>query len=179
MATKKKAVKQGNTQSNIVPAEKPQLASVEALEAASISLWESFASSISNLTPDQYAPAIQFIRTTEKLAEDAGKVLKPLIVGTVKARGKRETDAGTMRLTLGDYKLEIQPMSTALDEKKVEALLRAKGMNPNTHMDTVIKYKVNQGKLDTLVSEGKLSKDELEGCKPAENWKVMTPKKED
>lgn len=180
----KKAVKSGkaaakNTSSDLALNPKVQLADVSALEKASMSIWESFVNGITALTPDQYAPALEFIRRTEDMAKSAGKIIKPLITDIVKAKGKVETENGTMRANVGGYKLEIQPQSTKLNEKKVEALLRSKNLNPETHMDTVITYSVNQGKLDRLVAEGKMTEEELATCKPDEAWKVMAPKKED
>jgi hypothetical protein len=173
MATKKKVVQ------SITKREPDALASIEAIEKGSIRLWQAFASQLSNLTPEQYPHALQFIKVTEKLTEDAAKLLKPMVIELVKGQGNKATDLGTMRLNVGGFTLEIQPNSTGkLEEKKVEALLRAKGLDVETHMDAVVTYEVNESKLNAAMKAGRLSKDELDTCRKGESWKLMSPKKE-
>jgi hypothetical protein len=156
-----------------------KLASIEAIETASFRLWEAFASNLSRLAPEQYPQAIQFVKTIGKLAEDSEKALKQMVVPLLKEKGAVATDAGTRRMTVSGYELEIQPTGNGYDSKKVEALLRAKAIDVTLGMDQEISYKLNETKLATLVGLGRMSKEELETCKKEEGWKMMSPKKKE
>lgn len=161
-------------------AEPTGLASIEAIEGGMMRLWQAFSDGLMKLTPEQVPQALQFIKTTNKLSEDAEKLLKPMVIALVKATGKKTTDAGTMRATHSGYELEIQPNgSGSYIDKSVEALIRAKGLDVNSAMDAEVSYTTNTGKLDNLIQLKVITQAELDTCKKAESWKVMSPKKKE
>ena len=180
MATKKKVVKSYSDagESRIVPAQKAPL-TVAAVEAGLSKLFESFAHFISAAKDEEMPEALAFVRKSEALLEDTGKLVKERVKALVLQNGTKATEAGTKRLTIGGYVLEVQPAATGYDGKRVEALLRAKNIYLDQGMDSTVSWKVNEGKLENLVREKKLSNQELKTCLKDESWKVMSPKKEE
>ena len=61
-----------------------------------------------------------------------------------------------------------------LDDKKVEAMLRAKGFNPETFMEKVVKLKAVREKLDDV--EG-IRLVDLQACEKEAVWSLQAPRK--
>jgi hypothetical protein len=60
--------------------------------------------------------------------------------------------------------------------KTVEALLRAKGLQPDKYMGRKVVYEVDESMLQSLVDIGNITTDELEACRPPLAYNVMTPR---
>ncbi len=75
------------------------------------------------------------------------------------------------------WHLEARPQhgEGSIDHKKLEGLLRAKGLDPTHYMDTVITFKFNPDKVDTIRT--KLSQAELDTCKMQMSYAVQRPKR--
>lgn len=132
----------------------------------------------SELPVKQLAPLFSQMKEWEKNLTDLAKVGRARLLDTLDKRGEVVTEAGTRRATVDGWVLEARPQKTALDAGRVEALLRAKSLDVTAHMDSVISYKVNLGKLDQLISEGVLTADELATCRPELSYALQTPKQE-
>ena len=78
------------------------------------------------------------------------------------------TDKGSMRASIGGFRVTAIPTRTGLDPTKVEGLLRRKNLDPNVHMKTTIKYALDQEKLDKL----ELSKGDLDACKYSPSFRL-------
>ena len=91
-------------------------------------------------------------------------------------RGAIVTEGGTRRLVEGGWQLEIRPRNDKPQSKNVEALLRAKGLSPDTYMGRKVTYEYVPEMLSTLLHSGDVTQDELAACKGPESWTVITPK---
>lgn len=131
----------------------------------------------SELAPAERAEVLVFISQAKKLLESTEKVHKDAVKAEVLAAGKVVTEAGTKRLERDGFSWEIRPTKTGYDPKKVEAGLRAQGLNPAEHMTTEVSYSVDVPKLDALVAAEKLTADELKDWKYDPSWAVQPPKK--
>ena len=175
MASKKTSKK---VESRLAVTKQTAPATIEQYEKGLLRIWEAFSNKLSTITEEQLPEAVTFIKATAGLAEEAGKYVKPMVVKLLKEKGKVATDAGTRRMTVSGYVLEIQPDRQGYVAQKVEALIRAKGLDPAKYMDTKVTYLINEGKMADAVKDGKMTQDEWNTCKNEESWKLMSPKKE-
>lgn len=150
-------------------------ASIEQHEMGILKLWESFATQLSNIKDEEVPVAVKFIDTMKKLSEHTRDMLKARVIELVTKNGKKVTEAGTMRMPMAGLVMEIQPTGNGYDPKKVEALIRAKGLDVEHYMDKEIKYSINEGKMK---SAKKITHDEWETCRKEQGWKMMSPEKE-
>lgn len=137
-----------------------------------------FSHAISTINKETGPQLWDSVKKMKDLVAEYEDSVRQFILNMVDANGKKVTDAGTKRMTTRGFTLEIQPSGGGLDSKKVEALLSSKGIAPLVGMDTKITFTVNEGKLKDLVAKKKLTEDELETCRTAKGWKVMSPVKE-
>lgn len=131
---------------------------------------------LAQVRPEQYGEVLTTIKSFEGVLEAAQVNLDNKIKALVQANGKVETEKGTKRLEVGGYTLGIVPTRTGYDPKRVEALLRAKGHQPDVGMDPVITYRVNETRLKGGVALGQLTEDELETCRYDLKFKVEVTK---
>lgn len=99
------------------------------------------------------------------------------VVDFVTKQGHKISDAGSMELDLGNGM--VQPLliqRSGRDPKKVEALLRAKNMSPDTHMDIEVKYKFSEGKAAIMVAQGLITQAELDTCNYEVTYRVNKSK---
>lgn len=130
------------------------------------------------LAADTLAAVMSVIRQTKDALEDGlEKQAKVRLIEVLKQVGKKKTDKGSLEATVGDWHLEMSPYRTGADPKKLEARLRAKGIDPAKWMTQTISYAINPDKVQQLTDKRVLSSDELEDCRYNESWTVKTPKK--
>ena len=115
-----------------------------------------YATALSNLTPEQVPAAMDMTTQLKKLAEEVYDRLRDRILQTVRKEGQVVTEKGSMAMSTGGFKVSAIPTKTGTDPKKLEAKLRALGMEPSAHMDATVTYKVNQFKLGALLESGAL-----------------------
>jgi hypothetical protein len=111
-----------------------------------------YASALSNLTPEQVPAAIDMTLQLKKLAEEVYERLRDRLIKDTQEKGYKATDKGTMEQSIGGFKVRAIPTKTGTDPKKLEAKLRALGMQPENYMDATMALKVNAGKLALLVA---------------------------
>lgn len=125
------------------------------------------------------AGVMYVLRDAKKVEGSLEELAKGRIVSLLKEQGTVKSDKGARELAVNGWKLSMKPYRTGIDPKKLEALLRAKKLEPASFMDTAITYSVNEQKLGVLVAHKHLTSDELETCNYTESWTVDTPNKED
>ncbi len=128
--------------------------------------------------PNEFAQVYDAITDTTSALEKLKEMTKDRLLAAVIAQGAQVTEKGTRRLVVGGWQTEARPHRTGLDDKKVEALLRAKGYTDLSRgMEQVITYKASSDKLATLVSAGILTQDELDTCNVDFTWALQKPKR--
>ena len=155
------------------------LVSVEAVEQELDVVLQRMALVISKVTDAQQGEALLMVRSAGRAIEDTETVLKQRIVDFLTKNGVQTTEKGTLQASVGGFRLEVQPTRTGADPKKVEGLLRAKGLDPSLGMDAKVSYVPNDGKLADAVRNGKLTEDELASCQYALSYRLITPKREE
>jgi hypothetical protein len=128
------------------------------------------------LAPAERAELLSNISKWGRLLDATAKVHKDEVKKMVLEQGEVVTEAGTKRMESGGYVWEVRPQKSGYDAKKVEAGLRAQGLNPQEHMQMEVSYSVDQAKLDALVADGKLSMDELKDWEVEKTYNVQAPK---
>lgn len=121
----------------------------------------SFASALANLTDDQIPAALELARDLGKLAEETESQLKTRCLLYLNVNGHQVTDKGSTQANVGGYRVTAIPTRTGLDPKKLEVVLRRKGLQPADAMDATVTYKVNQQKVDKLVADGGLTNADI------------------
>lgn len=129
-----------------------------------------------DLTPKGLAKVYTDMKSWEDNLADLIKNARDRILALVQRDGEKVTDAGTMKLIVDDVELSIQPRKTGYDDKKVEAMVRNKGLDPSKCMTPVLIFKADAKLLESLKGEGKVAQAELDACKHDLAYNVMTPK---
>lgn len=140
---------------------------------------QSLAASVASMTTATAPIVWDTVKRMEQLTKEYVEMTRTRIIDIVSSKGRKVTEAGTMRLHQSGYVLEIQPSGGHYGAKEVQALLAAKGLAPTAGMDTTIKYTVNEGKLADLIAKKKLTQDELDTCREPMSWRAMAPKKDE
>ena len=125
------------------------------------------------LAPNRLVQLMAAVRAYSKVFEEFEDLIKAQVKRQVLKHGYQTTENGSRRLKVGNHMLEIQPMKTGYDSKKVEAALRAKGQQPEGWMDVTISDKVNEGSLREALRKGLFTSEELEALKHDLSYKVM------
>jgi hypothetical protein len=128
------------------------------------------------IIPEKLAQGWVLVKQIEDQVERVVKTAKQQVETYIRTAGTKVTDAGTLRAVVGNIQLEARPTRTGRDPKKVEALIRAKNMDPAKWMDEERSYKVNDGKLADAVKAGKLTHAELEACRYELTYAIQKPK---
>lgn len=133
-----------------------------------------------NLPPDALAAVMSIARQAKDVIEDGiEKVAKIRLIEVIKRHGKATTDKGSMGFNVGGWHLGMQPYRTGVDPKKLEGMLRAKGIDPAKWMVQTISYSLNADKVTQLQDKKILTVEELDNCKYNESWTVKTPTREE
>lgn len=131
--------------------------------------------SVGTLAPETLTKVIQTVKTYEKAIEKLTEVYKARYLNHLKEKGVAG-ETGTLTARVGAYTWEARVQSNKYDEKRIEALVRAKGMEPEDHMDAHITYKVNEAKLDKAIERGLLKREDVEACRAERRYAVQQPK---
>jgi hypothetical protein len=107
----------------------------------------------------------------EGLAKDALKK-------QVQHYGTPTNDKGSKKLRLeGGLVIPLVARKPEWDDKRVEALLRSKGLDPDKYMQVEKRYKTDAALLEPLIGP-KLSLDELKACRGQATYALMPAKYE-
>jgi len=120
--------------------------------------------------------ALLLVRETDKILKNYDKVVKARVQELLLSEGEVVTDKGSRGMTVNGWSLFMKPTRTGVDPKKFEAMLRAKGLDPENFMDTSIVYSFNEQKALDAVAKKRITQEELASCKYDLSWTVETPK---
>lgn len=129
-----------------------------------------------NLTEREASRVLESLKVLEKDVEALGKAARDHALGHILDKGVEVPGTkGTLEVDLNDGTyLRGTLMKNGLDDKKFEALLRAKGLSPAQWMQADIKYKVDYVKLDALQASGQVTFEEAQTCKPIQTYRVTS-----
>lgn len=148
---------------------------VDSLEAATASFADicTYVSSLigPDVPPENVADALATLKMVEKQAEAMNAYVRDAAIRLLKEKGQEVGEKGSRTLTAGNWLLEMH-RKNGTDPKKLEKLLREKGLDPEVAMTPTIKYSVNYTKLTDLG----LSHDTMRDIAFDESWSLQSPK---
>jgi hypothetical protein len=133
----------------------------------------SFASALSNLTPEQVPAAFEMADNMKDLSEEVRTRLRDRLLTELDTYGEQYTDKGSRSMSLGGFKIAAIPTRTGVDPKKLEALLRRLKLDPTVAMDAKVTYAVNQTKVMQAISDSKLTAEDVAACQYDKAFRVQ------
>lgn len=116
----------------------------------------------------------------DKLKRMSGMVKTELKLH-IQAHGTPVGDKGSKELEVAGYKYPLRSMVAAgtLDDRKVEAKLRAKGISVESGMNATVSYRANREKLRLLSGEGRgvWTPQDFKDCEVDQKWALYPPEK--
>lgn len=119
---------------------------------------------------------LQLYRLSE-LVTDLQNTAKARVKDLVLKLGKTVTEGGSKRLDVEGWTMEVRPQRTGIDGRKLEKLLRAKGLPVATYMEPVMTFKYDEERAGHAIINGHLTEAELATCKYDEAWAVQQPRR--
>jgi hypothetical protein len=95
----------------------------------------------------------------------------------VERYGEVTTEKGSKVLQTDNYEIPMRPTRTGTDPKKLERLLRNKGVDVSAAMDASITYKVNTDKIKTCLQNRMLTDEEIETCEYDKSYTLLPVKR--
>lgn len=166
--TPTKIVKAAPKSALLVPNDAVRKSGNDYLTAASLIL------SQENLPVPVLAETFDMLKGYEDALSDVAGVARGKLLDMLKEQGSGES---SLKLTVGEWELSARPRKTGLDSKKLEALLRAKGIDPAAYMTAKVTYEVDPTRTELLTRENRVTQDELNTCIPPTEYNLMRPKK--
>ena len=143
-----------------------------------VALMRDVAQQLAALPPERYGEAMEFLSFLEKATEGLKTTFGERVKDAALANGTLKTEKGTKEWLTNGYSIRAVPTRTGIDPKKLEARLRAKGLDPAVAMDQTIAYKVSEPKLAVAIAGGKLTREEADGCKYELNYKLSVERED-
>lgn len=116
-----------------------------------------FAQALAVMEKAEQPAALDVITQLKKVSEEVYDRLRGRVLDQTILEGQKITEKGTYEANISGWVMRAIPTKTGTDPKKLEARIRACGLNPANYMDPTITYKVNATKLAGLVAEGKFT----------------------
>lgn len=134
---------------------------------------------VSNLIgPDAPAANVANALATMKLVEKQSEAMKEYVreaaIRLLKEDGEEVGVKGTRILLVENWHLEMH-RKNGVDPKKLEKLLREKGLDPANWMTPTVKYSVDPVKCEELKKQGYLGLEEVLTLAFDESWAVQSP----
>lgn len=130
-----------------------------------------------DLTPGVLSDLFFHIKDWERNLESLAKNGRDRLLTLVLEKGYEATESGTRRVEIEGWELEARPRRTGVDPKRLEALLRAKQLDPAKYMATEVKFVLSEEKLRQALEDGAMTNDELQTCAYPLEFNLQTPKK--
>lgn len=127
-----------------------------------------------NLPAPVLAETFDMLKGYADAIDDVAGVARSKLLDMLKEKGSGES---SLKLVVGDWELSARPRKTGLDAKKLESLLRAKGIDPTAYMTTKVTYEVDPTRTELLTRDNRLTQAELDTCVPPLEYNLMRPKK--
>lgn len=131
-----------------------------------------YSAALSRLTPEQVPAAFEMTDKLKKLSEEVRDRLREKLMTWVKENGSRITDKGSMAGEVGGFKVTMIPTKTGTDPKKLEALLRRKGLDPAVAMKPTMAWAVDTDKVQQAVGAGKLTQADVDNCQYDPSYRI-------
>ena len=162
----------------LAKAEPPSvLAVVDKSRSALVTLMSQVAQSLSSpLPPLELSKVMTLLKDVEQLHKDLSSAAKKQAIALLEKEGKQTTEKGSRELTVDSVVLSMRPTRTGLDPKKVEARIRAKGLEPDGFMTATVSYSLKDDTAVSLVAKKVVSQDELETLNYDKSWAVQPVK---
>jgi len=128
-----------------------------------------------DIAPADAASVYTQLKGIEDILTDMGKLARDRLLAYVKSEGTQVTEGGSLKASFGNFEVSAIVRSAGYDAKKVQVMLRSKGLDATAGCDTEIKYKPNPDKLEALVSTGKMTAQELKSCKADVEYRLERP----
>lgn len=171
--TTKKIVKQTDSVTNALATFQPS--SKAAFDAGLMLASEALSDRA--ITPAKLTETYELLYIYQKKLGVVLEIAKASMKKLVEEQGQQKEEGLSKSMVMGNYQVDIRPVNTKLDSKKVEALIRAKGIPIDKAMDQEISYKINESKLQELIIRKKMTADELESCRHELKYSLQPPKK--
>lgn len=149
-----------------------------AMREPTVALMREVAQQLATLPSERFGEAMEFLETISKAVEGLRTTFGSRVEETVITWGTRTTEKGTMEWVTNGYLVRASPTRTGTDPKKLEAKLRAKGIDPSLHMDSKVTFAVNERKLGVLLAAGLVTEAEVEACKYELNYRLSVKRVE-
>lgn len=132
--------------------------------------------SLETLPPATLAATMKVLRDAKK-GIDGGlePIAKKKIIALLKDLPPKVGTKGSREMVVEGWRIPMKPYRTGTDPKKLEALIRAKGLEPGKFMSTKITYELSDDDVKKAALAKVVSGDEIESCKYEESWTVETP----
>lgn len=144
---------------------------LEVARRAHISVIRELASTISDLALPDVAPVHDHLATMIKAMEQLKDLMEARVIEAVRRDGQQVSEKGSMSMLAGNTELRIQPTRTGLDPKRLEAKLRAKGIEPGKFMRQKVTFEIDPVKVKGLSSV--LSDAEVKSCMYDLNYRAI------
>jgi hypothetical protein len=129
-----------------------------------------------DLAPRDQGLILTQLRSWDKTLKTIEGLLKKRVIEFVKTKGHITTEKGSMGAEADGLQFEIRPYRSGLDPKKLEALIRAKSLDPAKFMDTTVTYSLSVDEMKQRRLKAAFTEAELEAAIYDESWTVQTPK---
>lgn len=133
--------------------------------------------------PVKLAGAHRFLGDLGSKVDKMSDWVKTALKKHIQTSGVDVGEKGSKELEVDGYKYPLRSMVPAgtLDDKKVEARLRAKGHDPTEWMDAEVRLKVNREKLEklnrTYTTPGAFTEQDFKDCEVERKWALYPPEK--
>lgn len=131
----------------------------------------------------QKAQFFTLVKSLGKVFEENERALRNNLLEYIKSHGQPINENGSLEAQVEGYRLPANRTPPKYDDKKVEGMLRSKGIPVVAGMRSVEVYETDVVKLERLLTLepgtsyfGLVTLAELEACKTTEKWAVQEPK---
>jgi len=136
-----------------------------------------FAKDVDSMSREQSVGAWTVLDLLEKVSKDR-KELNRLNLLEISKEGEPNED-GSRSVEIDGTTIVAEARTPEFpDEKLLKAILKSKGLPLDSCFDQVTAYQLNPHKLDFLVDQGKVTKEEVDSCRKTTYALKVKPNKE-
>ena len=145
-----------------------------ALRGPTLEALEALSNALTKVEPRELQDAWVLVKQVESAVEAMEAHLKQVIEGFVLEHGKDVGEKGGKQVVFptGEM-LRLRLHRTGVDSKKLEKLLRARGVDVETCMDARVSYAANTEKIDKAVAKGLLTAEDVASTYYDATWVVQ------
>lgn len=136
------------------------------------SAMQAIARKLQTMTNEEVPAAMDFFTQLKKMSDGVRDNIKDRLLLYMNVNGKQVTEKGTLETVVGGYLVRTVPVKTGVDSKKLEKLLRARGIDVVAGMDPVTTWKANADKVQRMVGAGLLSESDVRALQYDTEYRV-------